>query len=172
MSQGFSTETLSVAHDRKRFSCGVEALDRYFREFVTQDVKRRLSNCFVAVAEDGEVAGYYTFAATGIPLVELPADIAKRLPRYELMPAGLIGRLAVDQKFQGRRLGGALLMDAAARAARCDPAIFALLVEAKDEGAAEFYRHHGFRCFASKTRTLFLPISTALAALGAGRQRS
>lgn len=166
MSQGFSIEALSAAHDRKRFSCGVELLDRYFRELATQDVKRRVSNCFVAVAEDGTVAGYYTFAATGIPLVELPADVAKRLPRYELMPAGLIGRLAVDQAFQGRRLGGALLLDAAARAARSDPAIFALLVEAKDERAALFYRHHGFRCFVSKPATLFLPMTIALAALG------
>jgi GNAT superfamily N-acetyltransferase len=165
VSPGFSIEALSTAHDRKSFSCGVEALDRYFRELATQDVKRRVSNCFVAVAEDGTVAGYYTFAATGIPLVELPLDVTKRLPRYELMPAGLIGRLAVDQKFQKRRFGGALLMDAAARAARSDPAIFALLVEAKGERAAEFYRHYGFRGFVSKPATLFLPISTALAAL-------
>jgi GNAT superfamily N-acetyltransferase len=169
VSQGFSIEALSAAHDRKSFSCGVEALDRYLREFATQDVKRRVSNCFVAVAEDGAVAGYYTFAATGIPLIELPADVTKRLPRYELMPAGLIGRLAVDQKFQKRRLGGALLMDAAARAGHCDSAIFALLVEAKDEGASRFYRHHGFRCFASKPGTLFMPISIALAALGPAR---
>jgi GNAT superfamily N-acetyltransferase len=171
VSRGFSIEALSVAHDRKSFSCGIEALDRYFREFATQDVKRRLSNCFVAAAEDGAVAGYYTFAATGIPLVELPVDVTKRLPRYELMPAGLIGRLAVDRKFQGRGLGGALLLDAAARAALCDPAIFALLVEAKDEGAAQFYRHHGFRSFATNPGTLFLPIAIALAALGHGRER-
>lgn len=169
MSQGFSIDALSAAHDRKSFSCGVDALDRYFRELATQDIKRRVSNCFVAVAENGMVAGYYTFAATGIPLVELPADVAKRLPRYELMPAGLIGRLAVDQKFQGKRVGGSLLMDAAARAARSDPAIFALLVEAKDEGTGRFYRHHGFRCFASKPAMLFLPISIALAALGSTR---
>lgn len=171
MSRGFSIEALSSAHDRKSFSCGAAALDRYFREFVTQDVKRRVSNCFVAVTDDGMVAGYYTFAATGIPLAELPVDLTKRLPRYELMPAGLIGRLAVDSGFQGRRLGGAMLMDAAARAARSDPAIFALLVDAKDEAAAEFYRHHGFRRFVSKPETLFLPIAVALAALDAGDRK-
>ncbi|MBI1980198.1 MAG: GNAT family N-acetyltransferase [Methylocystis sp.] len=167
MIRRFSIEALSSAHGRKSFSCGVEPLDRYLREFATQDVKRRVSNCFVALAEDGMIAGYYTFAATGIPLTQLPADIAKRLSRYELLPAGLIGRLAVDQRFQGNRLGGAMLMDAAARAARSDPAIFALLVEAKDEAAAAFYRHHGFQSFVSRAATLFLPIAIALAALGA-----
>ncbi len=167
MTQGFRIEALSSAHDRKNFSCGVEPLDRYLRELATQDVKRRVSNCFIVRDDAGVIAGYYTFAATSLPLSELPADMSKRLPRYELMPAGLIGRLAVDKKFQGNRLGGALLMDAAARAARSDPAIFALLVDAKNDAAVAFYQRHGFQRFASKPATLFLPISAALDALNA-----
>jgi GNAT superfamily N-acetyltransferase len=90
-----------------------------------------VSHCFVALDDHGTIAGYDTFAATSLPLMELPAETAKLLPRYELMPAGLIGRLAVDRKFQGKRLGGALIMDAAPRAARSDAVIFALLVDAK-----------------------------------------
>jgi ribosomal protein S18 acetylase RimI-like enzyme len=163
---GFRIEALSATHDRKRFSSGSEPLDRYLRELATQDIKRRVSNCFVALDDAGVVAGYYTFAATSLPLTELSAEESKRLPRYPLLPAGLIGRLAIDQGFQGRRLGSALIMDAAARAARADPAIFALIVDAKDEAAAAFYGHLQFRRFVSRPATLFLPIATALLALG------
>jgi GNAT superfamily N-acetyltransferase len=163
----FRIEALAATHDRKGFSSGAEPLDRYFRELVTQDVKRRVSNCFVALDDAHVVAGYYTFAATSLPLTELSAEEAKRLPRYGLMPAGLIGRLAVDQRFQGRRLGGALIMDAVARAARAEPAIFALIVDAKDEVAATFYEHLQFRRFVSRPGTLFLPLATALQALNA-----
>jgi len=162
---GFCIEALTSAHDRKSFSSGIEPLDRYFRELAMQDIKRRVSNCFVALDGDGAVAGYYTFAAASLPLIELAADVAKRLPRYGLVPAGLIGRLAVDRRYRGRRLGGALLIDAALRAARAEPAIFALIVDAKDDEAAAFYRHHGFMRFASRPGSLFLPIATVLQAL-------
>jgi ribosomal protein S18 acetylase RimI-like enzyme len=167
VTQGFSIEALTSAHDRKSFSSGVEPLDRYLHELATQDIKRRVSNCFVALGDAGVIAGYYTFAAASFPLTELSADETKRLPRYALLPAGLIGRLAVDRRFRGQRLGGALIMDAAARAACADSAIFALVVDAKDDVAVAFYQHHGFRRFASKPASLFLPIATALQALNA-----
>ncbi len=166
MTSAFRIESLTSAHDRKTFSSGVEPLDRYLREIVSQDVKRRVSNCFVAIDDDGLVAGYYTLAATSLPLQELPAEDAKRLPRYPLLPAALIGRLAVDRGFQGRRLGSAMIIDAALRAGRADPAIFALIVDAKDEAAAAFYDHLQFKRFASRPMNLFLPIATALKALG------
>jgi ribosomal protein S18 acetylase RimI-like enzyme len=148
------------------FSCGVEPLDTYFRERVGQDITRRITNCFVVLDGSSLIAGYYTFAATSLPLSELSEIEKKRLPRYAVLPAGLIGRLAVDQRFRDRGLGGALIMDAAARAARADPAIFALIVDAKDETAAAFYGHLGFRTFTSRPQSLFLPIATALQALG------
>jgi len=167
VTDGFSIEALNSAHNRKGFSSGVEPLDRYFRELVTQDVKRRVSNCFVALDAAGAIAGYYTFAAAS--LTELSADEKHRLLRYALLPAGLIGRLAVDQKYQGQRLGSALIMDAAARAALAEPAIFALIVDAKDDSAVTFYQRHEFRRFVSKPASLFLPIATALQALSTKR---
>jgi ribosomal protein S18 acetylase RimI-like enzyme len=168
VTQRFRIEALSSAHDRAGFSSGVEPLDRYLRELATQDVKRRVSNCFVALDDDNVIAGCYTFAATSLPLTELSPEETKRLPRYALLPAGLIGRLGIDQRFQGRRLGGALIMDAAARAARGDPAIFALIVDAKDDRAVAFYEHLQFRRFLSKPMSLFLPLATALQALNKG----
>jgi ribosomal protein S18 acetylase RimI-like enzyme len=161
----FRVESLTSTRDRKSFSSGVEPLDRYLRDLATQDIKRRVSNCFIALDDADAIAGYYTFAATSLPLTELSSAEAKRLPRYASLPAGLIGRLAVDRKFQGQRLGAALIMDAAARAARAETAIYALIVDAKDDAAIAFYEHLGFRRFASKPRTLFLPIATALKAL-------
>jgi GNAT superfamily N-acetyltransferase len=155
---GFRIEILG-SHDRAAFSSGVEALDRYFREQVTQDIRRRLSNCFVALDAGDTVAGYYTFAAASVPLDGLPPDMTRRLPRYPSLPAGLIGRLAVGRRFQRQGLGSLLVVDAAARALRAEPAIYALVVDAKDEGAAAFYAHLGFQPFLGRPLRLFIPIS-------------
>jgi hypothetical protein len=78
VTEGFSIEALNSAHNRKGFSSGAEPLDRYFRELVTQDVKRRVSNCFVVLDAAGAIAGYYTFAAASLPLTELSADEKQR----------------------------------------------------------------------------------------------
>jgi hypothetical protein len=98
----FRLELLGREHERLSFRCGEDALDRYFQTQVTQDVRRRIANCFVAVeTATSHVAGYYTISAASILLVDLPADEAKRLPRYPTVPAVRIGRLAVDQRFKG-----------------------------------------------------------------------
>ena len=133
-----------AAHDRNGFASGSEALDRYFREMVTQDIRRRIAKCFVAVDENEIVAGYYTICATSLGPGELPPARAKKLPRYPAIPAVLLGRLAVSLKRQGKRLGAALVVDACERAARSDIAALLMLVDAKDEAAARFYDHLGF----------------------------
>lgn len=166
MTAAITIEPLGAAHDRKAFLCGVPALDRYLHELAAQDMRRRISNCFVAVDASGAIAAYYTFAATSFPLTDLPPELTKRLPRYAALPAGLIGRLAVDRRYRGQRLGGALIMDATQRAANADPAIFALVVDAKDDAAVAFYRHVGFQSFASRPLSLFVPLATALVAFG------
>lgn len=163
----FTLEPLGAAHNRKTFSCGVAALDRYLHELAKQDIRRRLSNCFVVCDRVGAIAAYYTFAATSFPLSDLPPEETKRLPRYGVLPAGLIGRLAVDQRFRGRRLGSALIIDAALRAGGADPAIFALVVDARDDAAVAFYEHLEFRRFVSRPMSLYLPIATALKAMQA-----
>jgi ribosomal protein S18 acetylase RimI-like enzyme len=165
----FRVEALAD-HDRAGFSSSDVALDRYFKTQVTQDVRRHVANCFVAVeAASGAVAGFYTIAAAGIPTPDLPPDITRRLPRYPTLPAVRIGRLAVDHRFLGRGLGGALLADAAAKALQEPAAAFALLVDAKSDAAVAFYEHHGFLRFASNPRVLFLPLVTAAKALRAVR---
>ena len=159
-------EPLGSGHDRSAFHCGEEALDRYFQMQATQDIRRRIANCFVAVEIVGsQVAAFYTLSAASIPLVDLPPEETKRLPRYPTLPAVRIGRLSVDERFQGRGLGAALLMNAADRAVRSDAAAFALLVDAKNDQAVAFYERYGFRTLATHPRTLFLPLATARKAL-------
>jgi ribosomal protein S18 acetylase RimI-like enzyme len=141
----FRVEVLAPHHARDEFDCAVTALNTYFAQQATQDVRRRASACYVAVEVGTDrVAGYYTLAAGGVPLTELPEALSKRLPRYPSVPVARVGRLAVDTAFKGQQLGGALLADSALRAARSEVAVFALVVDAKDEVAEAFYRHHGF----------------------------
>ena len=160
----FRLALLDTAYDRAVFTSGSESLDRYLREQVTQDVRRRVAACFVALADRQRIAGYYTLASASLLLADLPAATAKKLPRYPTVPAVRMGRLAVDQAFKGQGLGGALLADALDRAARSEIAAHALMVEAKDETAAAFYWHHGFIALPDSPLTLFLPLATALAA--------
>jgi ribosomal protein S18 acetylase RimI-like enzyme len=156
----FLLAQLDAAHDRTAFSSDSEPLNRYLREQVTQDIRRRVAACFVAVADEQRIAGYYTLASTSLRLTDLPASVGKKLPRYPTVPAVRMGRLAVDQAFKGQGLGGALLADALDRAARSEIAAFALMVDAKDEVAAAFYRHHGFMALPDSSLTLFLPLAT------------
>lgn len=156
---------LGERHDRDKFRSGNEALDRYIRIQAGQDQRRRVSACFVAtpIGAPGVVAGYYTLAAATIVLGDLPETLAKKLPRYPALPAARIGRLAVDRTTRGKGLGGALLADALARSLRSEVAVYAAVVDAKDDEAVAFYRHHGFAAFASRPRALFLPLSTIAA---------
>lgn len=156
----FQLAPLDAAHDRTAFLSDSEPLNRYLREQVTQDIRRRVAACFVALSDRQRIVGYYTLASASLLLSELPASIGKRLPRYPTVPAVRMGRLAVDRDFQGQGLGSALLADALDRAARAEIAAFALMVDAKDVAAAAFYQHHGFIPLPDAPLTLFLPLAT------------
>ncbi len=161
MTSPFRIESLTADHDRTTFVCGTPALDRYFREQASQDVRRRASACYVAVdIKTQAVAGYYTLAAASVALTDLPVSLTKKLPRYPSVPVARLGRLAVASGFQGCKLGGALLWDAALRAQRSEIAVFALVVDAKDDTAAAFYRHHGFIALGRVGRQLVLPLES------------
>lgn len=163
MAGQYRIEPLSGAHDRSQFVSGSAALDRYFREQASQDIKRRIVTCFVAISiETREVAGFYTLTATSVALDALAPEIIKKLPRYPVVPAALLGRLAVASSHQGKGLGAVLLSDALLRTARVDLGVFAMLVDAKDEKAQRFYERYGFTLLPGELRRLCLPIATAL----------
>ena len=152
---------LDSTHERSGFNSNVIALDNYFRQQASQDVRRNVAACFVALDNKESVAGYYTLASSSVLLNDLPPAVVKKLPRYPSVPAVRMGRLAVDQAYKGQGLGAALLADALMRALRAEIAAYALLVDAKDPTAAEFYRHHGFIPLPKTPLTLFLPLATA-----------
>ncbi len=150
-------------HQREDFSCGAVELDRYIKAFAGQDIRRDLARVFVACEwGTNRIIGYYSLGAASFLRDSLPAEQARRLPRYPL-PAVLLGRLAVDRSVQGKGLGAHLLMDALHRVLLASQtlAVYAIAVEAKDEPAAGFYRKFGFIAFPDNLLRLFLPLDTA-----------
>ena len=160
MAAQFRVVPLADTHDRTAFSCGVPALDSYFHQQVSQDMRRRVTSCFVAVAPDGQLAGFYTLASSSVALSDLLATLAKKLPRYPLVPAVRMGRLAVAVAHHGTGLGAALLANALQRASQSDIAAYALIVDAKNAQAAAFYMHHGLQALPDAERTLFMPLAS------------
>ena len=152
-------EKLGKTHNLSSFSSGVDQLDRYLRTQAGQDARRNVATCYVLVNAEGAVAGYYTLSATAIALPELPSEIARRLPRYPIIPATLLGRLAVDRRGQGRGFGRFLLADALWRSLRSEIASFAVIVEAIDETARSFYERESFIRFPDQPLKLFRPMA-------------
>jgi GNAT superfamily N-acetyltransferase len=148
-------ELLRAQHDRSGFICGKEALDRYFQQQVTQDARRHLTTPFVMMMPEGAIGGFYTLSSTALRLGDLPGNIARRLPRYPLVPATLIGRLAIDRRYHGQGWGSFLFLDALYRCSRSEVASFAVLVDALDDEARNFYVHHSFLPLSDSPYRLF-----------------
>jgi predicted GNAT family N-acyltransferase len=139
-------ESLAASHERAAFHSGVPELDRYLHHQAGQDARRKVAAPFVLVDSSGSILGYYTLSAYCTQLGELPERIAKRLPRYPLLPATLLGRLAIGSNCRGRNLGRFLLMDALHRSwtNTSKLASVGVVVEALDESARSFYLDHEF----------------------------
>jgi len=146
-----------AAISREQFQSGSMPLDRYIREQASQDIRRRVSACFMALNSQRQLLAYYTLASASVLLDQLPSAIQKKLPRYAAVPAVRMGRLAVDKSHRQKGLGSALLADALTRACRSEIIAFALIVDAKDHEAIQFYRHHGFMSLSHQGQSLFLP---------------
>jgi GNAT superfamily N-acetyltransferase len=157
--ESLRAEVLGPQHDRASFESGVEPLDRYFRVQAGQDARKNMAAPFVLVLPGGVIAGYYTLSSTAVNVGEWPPQIMRKLPRYPLVPATLLGRLAVDRRLQGRGYGRYLLADALFRAVRSEIASFAVIVDAKDENARRFYERESFLPFPDQPMKLFRPMS-------------
>ncbi|UVK44900.1 GNAT family N-acetyltransferase [Mesorhizobium sp. AR07] len=152
-------EVLGPQHDRTSFESVVEPLDRYFRMQAGQDARKNMAAPFVLVLQDGAIAGYYTLSSTAVNVGEWPAQTIRKLPRYPLIPATLLGRLAVDRRQQGKGYGRYLLADALFRSLGSEIASFAVIVDAKDENARRFYERESFLPFPDQPMKLFLPMA-------------
>jgi predicted GNAT family N-acyltransferase len=155
---------LGEEHDRGSFTCGVESLDRYLKTQAGQDVRRKANAVFILseISERTRVLGYYTLCAMAISQGDVPEIARKHVPRYPLVSATLIGRLAVAKDRQGQRLGAVLLADALQRAFESASTVGSsmVIVDALDEAAAGFYAAHGFVRLPDSLR-LVLPMRLA-----------
>jgi predicted GNAT family N-acyltransferase len=158
----FTIEPLGEKHNRAVFSCGVPALDSYLHKQAGQDAKKRAAVPFVATTDGQTIVGYYTLSQYAIGLDAIPADVAKNLPKYPMVSTTLLGRLAVSTKFRGLRVGETLLMDALHRSLESSKLVASagIIVDAKDESAATFYRKYGFIELPKIEKRLFLSMGT------------
>ncbi|WP_181306550.1 GNAT family N-acetyltransferase [Rufibacter sp. XAAS-G3-1] len=142
------THLLAATHRKAEFSCGKEILDGYLHRQASQDVKRKLTACFIL--EDrasGLIQGYYTLSNNSIPLSVVPAYLQQKLPKsYTFLPTTLLGRLAIDHRYQGQGTGKLLLVDALQRSYEISKTIgsFAVVVDPLDQEAENFYLKYGF----------------------------
>jgi hypothetical protein len=163
-------EPLSDRHDRENFDCGAEPLNRYLKQQASRDARRNIASIYIAAPKDasaliGAVAGYYSLSNTGILQADIPSEPQKKMPRYPLVPAVLLGRLAVDLRHKARGLGGCLLADAFAASLK-SPSAWALFVtDAKDETARAFNERFRFKPLKDSPNHLYITHNEIAAAV-------
>jgi GNAT superfamily N-acetyltransferase len=144
----YLTVPLNISHNRKDFDCGKPSLTQYLQTQAKQDIKKKLSVCFILADEKNYIQGYYTLSSAGIDRNLLPEDIKHKLPpSYVNLPATLLGRLAVDKNHHGKGLGEKLLLDALWRAYEnsiTSIGSMAVIVDPLDEEAERFYQKYDF----------------------------
>jgi GNAT superfamily N-acetyltransferase len=148
-------------HNRDDFDCGVQALNRYLQQFANQDQKRGLSKIYV-IAGDTRIIGYYSLSAHSVSRENLPPSIP--IGNYRDIPFLLLGRLAVDKRFQGQGYGDAMIYHAFKTTKQLaeQVGILGMIVDAKDEKAVAFYLRFGFRRIEGSKNRLVLPIASFL----------
>ena len=158
----YQIKPLAAAIDTASFQCGSKPLDDYIRRYASQDVRKNVARVFVATPEDNsqQLAGFFTLSAGSVSCSILPEPLARKLPRYPV-PVALIGRLAVDEKFQGKGLVSILLADACQKVYQASSilAVAGIIVDAKDAKAISFYKHFGFITLQGQADKMMLPAS-------------
>ena len=160
----YSVDLLGAGHDRTAFDCGVAVLNSYVQQYARQDMERGIATPYVLVpsANHTEIAGFYTLTATAVKLADLPEHTARKLPRYPLVPATLLGRLAVSLTYRGKGLGERLLVDALKRSLEASRIVgsAAVIVDAKDPSGVRFYERYGFKLLPEQDLRLFVAMKT------------
>lgn len=149
--------------NRNNFSCTSKELEKYFHKYAAQDVRRGLAKCFVLIDKAlDKIIGYYTLSALSIQLLDIPKErISKSIP-YSNIPAVLMGRLAVDSHYQKQGYGKFLVVDAIHKVKNTTIGSAVLVVDAKDDDAALFYKKLSLIEFTDskgKHRRLFYPLT-------------
>ncbi|NEP11198.1 MAG: GNAT family N-acetyltransferase [Symploca sp. SIO2C1] len=150
-------------HIRSGFSCGKDSLDNYISKQASQDLKRRVTTVFVLIDDpDFNILAYYTLSSFTVDITALDKAFAKKLPRYPLLTATLLGRLAVDNKHKGKGFGELMLMDALKKSLNVSKQVtsLAMITEALDTQALNFYKKYGFKQFKQNHMKLYFPIKS------------
>lgn len=146
MSKQFSPPTyLTTKHDLEEFKSGEETLDSWLRERALDNMKNAASRTYVICQFNSrKVIGYYALCMGQILGQDVIGSMRRNMPKH--IPSVILGRLAVDHKWQGMGLGGALLRDAVERSNRASQEVSArlMIVHAISTEAEAFYAHHGF----------------------------
>jgi GNAT superfamily N-acetyltransferase len=160
---------LAAEHELDPFSSGTPPLDDWLKRRARQNEAGGASRTYV-VADGRRVVGYYSLAAGSVLHTAATGRVRRNMP--DPVPAALLGRLAIDQGWQGRGLGSALLRDAVLRVigAAGTIGVRALLVHAISDEAKGFYERWGFRASAIEPMTLMITIEEAQKMLGPGRK--
>ena len=153
-------------HHREAFDCGTPSLTEYLKTKLNQQMKRGVTVGYVLVTPEGRIAGYVTLSNGEIPVGFAPTGL--HLPPQLPVPTTVIGRLAVDRAFQGRGLGGDLLVHAIRKAVEVSQHVASAVVEvdAVDENARRFYEHYGFRRLPDDELHLYLPMADTVKVAG------
>jgi ribosomal protein S18 acetylase RimI-like enzyme len=153
---------LDITHNRKAFECEEQQLTDYIKKQVSQDIKKKLAVCFVAIDNDNNVIGYYTLSSESLGREQIPDKYLKKVPQNYNAPVILLGRLARNITAKGIGLGEHLLLDALFRAfTLSDESIgaMAVIVDPMNQFAIKFYEKYGFEQLPDSEK-MFLPMST------------
>ncbi len=157
----YITVPLSRNHNRTGFSCGKPDLDIYIHQRASQDIKNQVAVCFVYPFHENEIIGYYTLSNGSISPELIPQEIKRKMPKYSYLPVTLLGRFAINEKFQAKGYGELLLIDALERchnmSAQCGS--IAVVVDPLDDSAIGFYNRYGFITLPGSMK-MFLPMKT------------
>lgn len=153
---------LDKTHNRKAFECEEQQLTDYIKKQVSQDIKKKLAVCFVAIDSDNNVIGYYTLSSESLGREQIPDKYLKKVPQNYNAPVILLGRLARNITAKGTRLGEHLLLDALFRAYTLSEesiGAMAVIVDPMNQFAIKFYEKYGFEQLPDSEK-MFLPMST------------
>lgn len=153
---------LDKTHNRNAFECEEQQLTDYIKKQVSQDIKKRLAVCFVAIDSDNNVIGYYTLSSESLGREQIPDKYLKKVPQNYNAPVILLGRLARNITAKGTGLGEHLLLDALFRAFTLSEesiGAMAVIVDPMNQFAIKFYEKYGFEQLPDSEK-MFLPMST------------
>ena len=161
-------EPINKKHDREAFDCGDEALNEFLRRHARKSHERGGAKTFLAIHDTADTAilGFYSLSPASVDYARTPEMVRHGLARHDV-PGFRLARLAVDRKWQGKGIGGQLLLAAGRRCllASAEVGGVVLVIDAKNERVGRWYATYGAVPLLDAPRTLLLPLATIETAL-------